>query len=180
MTQLEFSFLNKTKSFQGLFHSLFIYKNGRLLYRFAPKSLGGSRNRNVEAGSILSGYKKVHVKKKAYSVHLIVFAMHHGDVVFEKLKDGLVIDHIDGNKLNNKIENLRLCTRSENAKNSKAKRKRALPKGVYKNRWRGFVAIISSGGKRLEKTFLSIEEAVSWRNWMGKKLHGEFFRGDYQ
>jgi hypothetical protein len=177
MRQLEFSFLNEIKSLQALFHSLFIYKKGKLLYRFAPKCLGGLRSQNVEAGFILSGYKKVNLKNKSYMVHHIVFVMHYGDVVFEKLKNGLVVDHIDGNKLNNKIQNLRLCTRSENAKNSRGKRKRTLPKGVYKSRHKGFVAIISAEKKRLEKTFLSIDEAVSWRNWMGKKIHGEFFRG---
>lgn len=178
MRQLEFSFLNETKSFQGLLHSLFIYKNGKLFYRITPQCLGGSRIKNVEAGFVVSGYKKVNIKNKHYRLHTLIFIMHYGDSVIEKLNNGLIVDHIDGNKLNNRIKNLRLSTRSENAKNSKAKRKRTLPKGVYHNRWGRFVAIISSDGKRFEKSFLTIDEAVTWRNLMGKKIHGEFFRGN--
>lgn len=42
-------------------------------------------------------------------VHRVVYETHVG-----KIKHGLEIDHIDGNKTNNNIENLRLVTHSEN------------------------------------------------------------------
>lgn len=177
MRQLEFSFFNGSNSFQDLLHSLFIYKKGRLFYRVAPGRLGGQRFKNVEAGFKHDGYRKIQIKGKKYLVHHLIFVMHYGDSVLEKLKNGLKIDHKNGNKRNNKIENLRLSTSAQNSSNRKANKNRKLPKGIYYTR-KGFIARISFDGKEQSKNFLSIDEAVSWRNWIGQKIHGEFFRGD--
>lgn len=45
--------------------------------------------------------------------HRIVWEMHNGEI-----PEGMCIDHIDRNKLNNKIDNLRLVTQALNARNS--------------------------------------------------------------
>lgn len=51
--------------------------------------------------------------KKFFCVHYIVYVSFHND--YDKSK---VIDHIDGNKLNNCIENLRLVSQSTNLQNA--------------------------------------------------------------
>jgi hypothetical protein len=45
-----------------------------------------------------------------------------------------VVDHVDGDKLNNSRRNLRICSRAENVRNSKSHgtRKTSLFKGVYR------------------------------------------------
>lgn len=48
----------------------------------------------------------------AYSVHRIVWEIHNGPV-----PAGYLVDHIDGNRMNNTVENLRLVTKAENARN---------------------------------------------------------------
>ncbi len=56
------------------------------------------------------------------------------------------IDHIDGNKQNNNIDNLRWVTRSENLRNQKkALNKTSIYKGVYfrkdKNKWKSQIEV---------------------------------------
>jgi hypothetical protein len=66
---------------------------------------------------IYKGYNKVFLSSnntgKWYSVHRIVLASFKG---FSKNK--FEVNHIDGNKQNNKLDNLEWCTRSENAKHA--------------------------------------------------------------
>lgn len=59
------------------------------------------------------GYFMFKIKSKNKSVHRHVFELVNG-----KIPTGLTINHVDGNKLNNKIENLELMTFSQNAKHS--------------------------------------------------------------
>lgn len=50
--------------------------------------------------------------KKIYLVHRIIMTMFRG-----KLDDEMDVDHVDRNKSNNKIDNLRIVTKSDNMKN---------------------------------------------------------------
>ena len=93
-------------------HRLFEYRDGVLHWKQCPK---GSRKfkTNSEAGANTGhGYKKLSLNNKFYYTHQIIFLMQYGYV--PKL-----IDHIDGNSENNKIENLRASNKSLNACNSK-------------------------------------------------------------
>lgn len=59
-----------------------------------------------------TGYYFVRIKSKAYMVHRLVA------LAFIPTKDTLLhIDHKDGNKLNNNVDNLRWCTQKENNNN---------------------------------------------------------------
>ena len=49
---------------------------------------------------------------KRYFAHRAIWAMHHGPI-----PDGYVVDHIDGNPLNNRIENLRAVPPAINQRN---------------------------------------------------------------
>lgn len=59
--------------------------------------------------TVTKGYCRVMLQGKMFFVHRIVFEAFHG-----KLVDGLVIDHIDGNPLNNNVSNLRQITSRDN------------------------------------------------------------------
>lgn len=50
-----------------------------------------------------------------YLAHRIVYSIYHNITI-----DTLSVDHIDGNRSNNKISNLRLASHSENCKNVKS------------------------------------------------------------
>ena len=85
-------------------HELFEYRDGRLHHRTA------SRGRKVgnAAGCINgTGYRRIGIGGRYYTEHALVFLMHHGYVPSE-------IDHINGDRADNRIENLRAANRSEN------------------------------------------------------------------
>jgi hypothetical protein len=99
------------------------------------------------AGTISNGYREVKVYGKLYKCHRIAWLLTHGE-----WPDG-EIDHIDHNKSNNRVENLRLVDRIQNCRNRSRNRDdgkcstkyglfgvRRLPSG----KWR---ADIGGGGK---------------------------------
>jgi hypothetical protein len=104
---------SEQKMNQEMLHKLFVYKNGRLYWKV-------SNTNRIKVGDIAGyitehGYRKIRVEKKQEYEHRIVFLMHHGFLPKH-------LDHIDGNKLNNKIENLREATHSQNMMNVKIKK----------------------------------------------------------
>lgn len=70
------------------------------------------------AGSItVDGYWRVTLNKICYFAHRIVYQYHHGFI--DNNQD---VDHIDGDKLNNDINNLRLISHAENQRNRKIRK----------------------------------------------------------
>lgn len=71
----------------------------------------------VKSGSICArnvdskGYQRLCFDGKQYRAHRVAWAMVHGEM------PSLQIDHINGNKLDNRIDNLRLATNAENSRN---------------------------------------------------------------
>jgi hypothetical protein len=99
----------------------FEYRDGKLFYK---KSQGGMKQ-GSEVGTVTqSGHIKTLIKRKPYLLHRIIFMMHHGYMP-------KFLDHIDGNPANNRIENLRPVTSSQNNLNrGKHKRNTSGYKGV--------------------------------------------------
>lgn len=69
-----------------------------------------------------SGYPSIEIAfrgddpfRKTFKVHKLMWETFHGEV-----PDGYVIDHIDRDKTNNNINNLRLATPSDNSKNKQS------------------------------------------------------------
>lgn len=72
-----------------------------------------------------AGRRRVRIAGQAILCHRVAWAIHFGVDA-----DGF-IDHKNGNALDNRIENLRVVTKAQNAKNKAAyKRTHDLPKGV--------------------------------------------------
>ena len=66
-----------------------------------------------EAGTIKGQfYYRVQLNKKLYTVHRIIWELHYGVI-----PPDFEIDHVDMNKCNNKISNLRLVSKSVNCRN---------------------------------------------------------------
>lgn len=90
--------------------------------------------------------------------------------------DGVATDHINGNTLDNRRENLRTCSKKENLRNrGKQKNNVSGYKGVYRHRDGAWVAKIQVDGKhRALGSFKTKEEAAFVYNNAAKKYFGEF------
>jgi HNH endonuclease len=84
------------------------------------------------------------------------------------------IDHIDGNRSNNAIANLRPATAAQNAARRPTKRTIAPSRGVFPQ-GPGFVARIHHAGKRhYLGYFPTLEAAKAAYETKAKEIHGEF------
>ncbi len=93
--------------------------------------------------------------------------------------DGLFVDHINGDVLDNQRSNLRLATASQNMRNRKISyRTRSGFKGVWFNpKKSSFVAYIKHSNRTLViKNCRTAEEAAIAYNKKAKELFGEFAR----
>ena len=106
---------------QKNFIERFEYRDGDLFY----KKTEGCMKQGTKAGTMdKNGYLKALINRKSYRLHRIIFMMHHGYLPE-------FLDHIDGNPANNRIENLRPATSSQNNLNrGKHKRNTSGYKGV--------------------------------------------------
>lgn len=87
--------------------------------------------------------------------------------------DDMVIDHIDGDGLNNRKDNLRICTMSGNSMNSKP-RKSKYPRGIQKID-NGYVARIGYQNKRYYLGYYkTLSEAVKAYTLKAKELFGAY------
>lgn len=88
--------------------------------------------------------------------------------------DSVIVDHINGEKLDNRRANLRFCTRPQNQWNSGPRTGRF--KGVHwAKRDRRWVAQIAANGRRINLgSFLDEVEAARAYDAAARDLHGEF------
>jgi hypothetical protein len=154
---------------------LFDYKDdtGELFWRI--NRTGGTKAGDV-AGYISNlGYRVVKVKGRLYMAHRLIWKIRHGDI-----PDGAQVDHINGSKADNRLENLRLCSGSENCQNRAANsRNKSGYKGVYwwkaRQAWRADIEV--DGRHSYLGTFPTPELAHMAYCKAAAELHGEFARG---
>ena len=143
--------LNKMFDYDGV--------DGKLYHAYDKR---GNALEGVEAGWLnVNGYREVQIHFKTYKLHRVVWSMLIGEI-----PDGLMIDHINHNRSDNRLSNLRLVGSVDNAKNkSKYINNGSGVNGVHwhkKNyRW---VARIQVSGKRIALgCFVEFHEAVNAR-----------------
>ena len=115
------------------------------------------------------------VNYNSYLNHRVIYFLNTGVDPEEKQ-----VDHIDGNRSNNKISNLRLATHAQNQHNkSRQGNNTSGVIGVYwdekRKRWR---CQIKYKSKNIDLgSFINFDEAVAVRIAAEYRLHGEYRRG---
>lgn len=124
----------------------------------------------IQSGDVVGtltgkGYYVVEVEYETASVHRVVWEMHNG-----ALEDWQLIDHIDGDRANNRIDNLHAVSQDNNARNIKmmATNKTGVC-GVHYREWDGFGKYVASW-RKLDKREGSKSFSVN------KYGHAEAFR----
>ena len=173
---------HKNKITQELARKLFRYdeETGILYHRNRDKSMFSNnaqylnwngRYPDTQVGSkTKTGYLCTRINKTDYYVHYMIWVYCHGDF------SNMEIDHINRNRSDNRISNLRLCSPLQNAHNRSKHRRKDGRKGIYKrndcNTWR---AIITVNGKTVNiGSYKTEQEAIDAYKKASLKAHGEF------
>lgn len=148
----------------------FDYKNGNLYWK---QRLAKCVHIGDKAGTLNpNGYVYIRFKNNIYVAHRLIYIWHYGKI------NG-ILDHIDGNRSNNFINNLRIANYTSNQYNRKiSKNNSSGVKGVYWNkRYNKWEASIKINKK---PTYIgrynNINEAKTAIEIFRQKNHKEFAR----
>jgi len=124
-------------------NEFFIYRDGEIYWNIKPcvaVSIGDKICPNPRKGI---RYKQVCVHGYMYLVHRVIWVMFN-----DSIPKGYVIDHIDHDAFNNKIENLRLATNLQNKGNTRLLKSNTTGyKGVQLSWGKYWRAVIGINGK---------------------------------
>lgn len=155
----------------------------RSLFRYEPETgdlywvaEGKGRIKKKPAGTKLNnGYMGVLIGGKRYYSHRVAWALHTGAWPEDQ------IDHINGVKTDNRIENLRAATNNENGKNyGFNSRNTSGVKGVYYDKENAkWMAQIKVDGRSIKLgRFREFDDAVAARKVAEDKHFGGWKRGN--
>lgn len=137
--------------------------------RRRPSTKGGIGT--IAGGVSSSGYHSVWILGKTYQAHRLAFLYVTGNFPAQ------VVDHIDGNKLNNIWTNLRMCSQVENTYNRKLNKDNTSgTKGVYFNKARQkWVVQVRGQGK---SGYLGLYDSLELANLVATEAR-ELYHGAY-
>jgi len=111
-------------------NDLFVYDDGNLVYRKTGRTAGGR--------SCSHGYHRTTVDGVLYFTHRLIYKLVHGE-------DPEYVDHVNGDRADNRITNLRSVSKKENERNVKRHSTNTTGHtGVYKfgdRRWRAQICV---------------------------------------
>jgi hypothetical protein len=151
----------------------FDYKDGELYWknRTAPGShvkTGQKAGRPHSGNGKKSGYSHVHILGKNYLTHRLIFLMFNGYLPKE-------VDHINGNRSDSRIENLRASDKSQNAQNAKIRKDNTTGvKGVYPSNGKYKAQIQCNKQRHSVGCFDTIAEAEEAIKQKRVEIHKEF------
>jgi len=111
---------------------VFDYFDGYLYWKIKPSvSISIGDKAGTKKGA--KGYERVMYKKSTYLIHRVVWVW-HGNALDENLE----IDHINRDRGDNRIENLRQITKVKNLENQKCNMVCYCPSVKSKNKWKAY------------------------------------------
>lgn len=119
------------------------------------------------------GYLRLKIGRKVYLAHRLIWKIVTGN------EPPPALDHIDGNRLNNRVDNLRAASHGENQQNtSRQLNNTSGHKGVSWSKthksWQ--VSVMGDGKSLWLGRYKNLEDAVKIITDARSRLHGEFAR----
>ena len=178
--------MNKSKPYKYSFLSKYLeYSEASstfLRWKVDRKSPYGN---SIKAGDEVKGTLNsstntltVIINGKIFIVYRVIYCLYHKI----DIPENMVIDHIDGNRRNNSIENLQLINHSQNMQKRKVRSdSKSGFKGIYFNeKLQCYTVGISAGNERRFRDFylkdysdkdLALKSAIAWRHKMEDEMH---------
>jgi len=105
------------------------------------------------------GYYQVKTVKFGLKLaHRVIWEIINGEI-----PEGMVIDHIDRNRKNNKLSNLRLVDSADNSWNTSTHKDNKLKEKNISVHQNGYAIEVMRKGKRIRTTSKTLEEAIRIR-----------------
>jgi hypothetical protein len=165
--------VNKATLTQARLRELLHYDSHTGQFRWRVRKKNGHEAGTMAGCEIRSNYWCIHLDGQSYRAHQLAWLYMNGEW------GRPLIDHRDGNPLNNQWANLRLSTGSTNAANRKRYRSNTSGyKGVsFHRRVRKWTAYITKGNQRQSLGyFATAQEAHAAYAAKARELFGEFAR----
>jgi len=156
-----------------------LLRNGK--WRFVAPTIGKNGYSYVGVGKLCLG----NIKERVLYHRIIYYAFNQDWDIHDS---DSIIDHIDRNRLNNAIANLRVATKSQNCMNSSSKKNRGNIGAFYRreyNYWSWYIRIMTDGkiynryikggdGKLPDPLPPVPQKIIDIRNELVRQYHGEF------
>jgi hypothetical protein len=154
---------------QELLKSILHYDKDTGVFTWKIQSNSNNKIGDIAGTKKQSGYMSITYKGKLYSSHRLAFLYEHGYLP-------KIIDHINRIKTDNRIENLREATHSQNQYNSKKGFGKSHEKNVYWRQYRQKWAVIFYFNNKPKQfgSFKTIEEATKLAQKLRIQFHGDF------
>lgn len=149
-------------------------ETGRIIWKVERRCAGGKVFPGTTAGTVKDGYMQIGTGGAHFRAHRIAWLLMTGS----HAPSDMDIDHINGDRSDNRWSNLRLATRSQNNVNRKRAKTASGVNGVYQRRdtgkWHARVTV--NYRVILLGQFNTKEESVAARH-QGEAEHYGNFRG---
>lgn len=154
---------------QNLLKNTFDYKQGKLFWKNINPMCRVRKNGDVAGSLHHTNRFIIHFNNKHHSASRLIWIYHNGDI-----PKGFFVDHINRNSLDDRIENLRLATASQNCQNRNMPNKIAA--GVHYDKINNkYISRITVNKKRiLLGIFDTVDEASNCYKIAKNKFHKQF------
>jgi hypothetical protein len=155
---------------QQTLREVFDYKDGFLIWKNPPHKKGPQRIGEKAGCKDVLGYWRIGIDRERHYAHRLIWIWHYGT-------NPKMIDHANCDQADNRIENLRACTKAQNMRNMKRTVANSSGhKGVvwakHMNKWK---AIIGCDGKTYHLGYFdTVETAANAVQAKRVELHKEF------